>query len=73
MNIAIIGSGIAGLSSAIRLVNKGHSVTIFERSKTFGGKIGKLKLNKFSFDTGPSLLTLPHLIDELFQDTWRKP
>ena len=66
MNIAIIGSGIGGLSSAIRLIKKGHSVSIFERKNTYGGKLGRLKLNKFSFDTGPSLLTMPHLIDELF-------
>ena len=66
MNIAIIGSGIGGLSSAIRLIKKGHSVSIFERNNTYGGKLGSLKLNKFSFDTGPSLLTMPHLIDELF-------
>ena len=66
MNIAIIGSGIGGLSSAIRLVKAGHSVSIFERNNTYGGKLGSLKLNKFSFDTGPSLLTMPHLIDELF-------
>ena len=66
MNIAIIGSGIGGLSSAIRLVKNGHSVSIFERKNTYGGKLGRLKLNKFSFDTGPSLLTMPHLIDELF-------
>ena len=66
MDIAIIGSGVGGLSSAIRLVKKGHSVSVFERNNTYGGKIGNLKLKDFSFDTGPSLLTMPHLIDELF-------
>ena len=66
MDIAIIGSGVGGLSSAIRLVKKGHSVSVFERNDTYGGKIGNLKLKDFSFDTGPSLLTMPHLIDELF-------
>ena len=66
MNIAIIGSGVGGLSSAIRLVKKGYSVSIFERNSTYGGKLGSLKLGRFSFDTGPSLLTMPHLIDELF-------
>ena len=66
MNIAIIGSGIGGLSAAVRLVKKGYSVNVFERNNTYGGKLGSLKLNKFSFDTGPSLLTMPHLIDELF-------
>ena len=63
MNIAIIGSGIGGLSSAIRLVKAGHSVSIFERNNTYGGKLGSLKLNKFSFDTGPSLLTMPLIMN----------
>jgi phytoene desaturase len=67
MRIAVIGSGIGGLSSAIHLAKKGHSVSVFERNDTYGGKLGIIKLNKYSFDTGPSLLTMPHLIDELFQ------
>ena len=45
MDIAIIGSGVGG-SSAIRLVKKGHSVSVFENN-TYGGKIGNLKLKNF--------------------------
>ncbi len=63
--INIIGSGIAGLASAIRLSKKGYQVTIFEKNNYLGGKLSELKLGSFRFDKGPSLLTMPHLIDEL--------
>ena len=63
--INIIGSGIAGLAAAIRLSKKGYQVTIFEKNNYLGGKLSELKLGSFRFDKGPSLLTMPHLIDEL--------
>lgn len=64
--IAVIGSGIAGLAIAIRLRLKQYDVTIYEKNDKSGGKIYEFELNSFRFDTGPSLFTLPHLIDELF-------
>lgn len=64
---AVIGSGIGGLSAAIRLAVKGYKVTVFEQSSKAGGKISELKLDGFRFDTGPSLFTLPGLVDELFE------
>jgi phytoene desaturase len=63
---AIIGSGVAGLATAIRLATRGYKVSIFEKESTAGGKISSLRLNDYRFDTGPSLLTMPGLIDELF-------
>ncbi len=66
MKIAVIGSGIGGISVAIRLVVKGHDVTVFEKNKQPGGKIGEMRINGYRFDTGPSLLTLPQLVDELY-------
>ncbi len=63
--INIIGSGIAGLAAAIRLSKKGYRVTVFEKNNYLGGKLSELKLGSFRFDKGPSLLTMPHLIDEL--------
>ena len=63
MNIAIIGSGV-GAFITVRVLKKDTQSVYLEN--TYGGKLGSLKLNKFSFDTGPSLLTIPHLIDELF-------
>jgi phytoene desaturase len=64
--VAVIGSGIAGLASAIRLAMAGFHVEIFERNSFFGGKIGEYRNNGYRFDIGASLLTLPELVNELF-------
>jgi phytoene desaturase len=64
--IAVIGSGAAGIASAIRLSAKGYDVSVFEQASTAGGKISELRMNGFRFDKGPSLFTLPELVDELF-------
>jgi len=63
----VIGSGIAGLAVALRLKKKGFDVTVFESNSYPGGKISNLEMEGFRFDTGPSLFTLPNLIDEIFQ------
>lgn len=65
-NALVIGAGIAGLSIALRMKSKGYEVTVIEANAYPGGKISNLELNGYRFDTGPSLLTMPHLIDELF-------
>lgn len=62
----IIGAGIAGLAASIRLRNLGYEVAIYEAAPHAGGKIKEYKWNNFRFDTGPSLFTLPELVDELF-------
>ena len=62
----IVGSGIAGMASAIRLRNSGYSVNIFESNSYPGGKLSDFKLNEFRFDAGPQLFTLPDLVDDLF-------
>ncbi|MFW5757479.1 MAG: 1-hydroxycarotenoid 3,4-desaturase CrtD [Bacteroidota bacterium] len=64
---AIIGSGIAGIGSALRMAAKGHNVTVYEQSSIVGGKISEFYQDGFRFDTGPSLFTLPSLVDELFE------
>lgn len=63
----IIGAGIAGIASAIRLAVKGYAVDVFEANATPGGKLSEIKQNGFRFDAGPSLLTMPQYIDELFE------
>ena len=63
--VGIIGAGIGGLALAIRLANQGFKVTIFEKNSYPGGKLSELKINGFRFDKGPSLFTMPSLIDEL--------
>ncbi|MDP3567494.1 1-hydroxycarotenoid 3,4-desaturase CrtD [Sediminibacterium sp.] len=60
-----MGAGIGGLASAIRLAKQGFIVTVFEKNTYPGGKLSEITLGKFRFDKGPSLLTMPELIDEL--------
>jgi phytoene desaturase len=61
----IIGAGIGGMAAAVRLVAKGYQVVVLEKNYRPGGKIGELKRDGFRFDTGPSLFTLPYLVEEL--------
>ncbi len=63
--IGIIGSGIGGLALSIRLANQGFKVTVFEKNSYPGGKLSELNLDGFRFDKGPSLFTMPTLVDEL--------
>ena len=65
--IIIIGSGIAGISAAIRLKSVGFNVEIFESNSYAGGKLTEFKSNGYRFDMGPSLFTMPNLIEELFE------
>lgn len=60
-----IGAGIGGIAIAIRLARKGYRVKVFEQQSYPGGKLNELRLNGFRFDAGPSLFTLPNLVDEL--------
>lgn len=63
----IIGSGVAGLATAIRLAAKGYAVQVFEAADAPGGKLAELQLGPYRFDRGPSLFTRPDLVEELFQ------
>ena len=72
MKIAVIGSGIGGLAAACRLAAKGHDVTVFEKKARAGGKIYEIRTNGYRFDTGPSLFTLPELVEELFINSGEK-
>jgi phytoene desaturase len=61
----IIGSGIAGLATALRLRSKGYTVTVFEKNDYAGGKLHAIEQDGYRFDLGPSLFTLPQLVDDL--------
>jgi len=63
----VIGAGIAGLASALRLRHQGYEVDVFEKNAYTGGKIHAMQLGQYRFDLGPSLFTLPYLVDELFE------
>ncbi len=64
--IAIVGGGLGGLSAAIRLAHSGFQVSLFEQNSSLGGKMNYWKDQGFHFDTGPSLITMPFVLDELF-------
>ena len=65
--IGIIGSGIAGLSAALRLRSLGYEVIVFEAHPGPGGKLDQITQGRYRFDLGPSLFTMPQYIDELFE------
>lgn len=72
MKVAIIGTGIGGLATAIRLACKGHEVEAFEANAYPGGKLSAFQQGAYRFDAGPSLFTMPHFIEELFELADRK-
>lgn len=67
MKIGIIGAGIAGIATSIRLAAQGHQVTVFEANDYPGGKLSQFEQDGFRFDAGPSLFTMPQYVTELFQ------
>lgn len=64
--VAVVGAGLGGLAAAIRLACAGADVTVFEREDRPGGRAGRFERAGFTFDTGPSVLTMPSLFEELF-------
>ena len=63
----VIGAGIGGLATAIRLAKKGYAVEVFEANDYVGGKLSTFTLGDYRFDAGPSLFTMPHYVDDLFK------
>ena len=67
MNSIIIGSGFGGIAAALRLKAKGHNVTLIEKHNDLGGRARVFKKNGFTYDGGPTVITAPYLINELFE------
>lgn len=65
--IIVVGAGIGGLATAIRLQSKGFLVTVFEANAYFGGKLTAFSENGYRFDMGPSLFTMPQFVEDLFK------
>jgi phytoene desaturase len=73
MKINIIGSGIAGLAASVRLACQGHTVSVFETNSYPGGKLTAFTKEGFRFDAGPSLFTMPQLVEDLFELAGKNP
>ncbi|WP_213013937.1 phytoene desaturase family protein [Paractinoplanes toevensis] len=62
--VVIVGAGLGGLACALHLAAAGRQVTVVERESVPGGRAGRLSLQGYEFDTGPTVLTMPSLIEE---------
>ncbi|MFC4101764.1 phytoene desaturase family protein [Paenibacillus xanthanilyticus] len=65
--VIIIGAGIGGLSAAIRLASAGYSVTMLEQQKEVGGKLQRVEGQGYTFDRGPSTMTMIHRFESIFR------
>ena len=73
MKSIVIGSGFGGIAAALRLKAKNHYVTLIEKHPDLGGRARVFKKNGFTFDGGPTVITAPFLIEELFRLFNKKP
>lgn len=65
-NVVVVGAGLAGLSAAMQLAGRGRTVTVVERGKHPGGRVGRADISGYRLDTGPTVLTMPDIIDDAF-------
>lgn len=65
-HVVVVGAGLSGLACALHLLGAGRRVTVVERDAGPGGRSGRVRLGGYELDTGPTVLTMPHLADEAF-------
>ena len=65
-HVVVVGAGLAGLSAALHLAGRGRAVTVVERGDVPGGRVGRLDIDGYRLDTGPTVLTMADLIDDTF-------
>ncbi|MFE0425519.1 phytoene desaturase [Streptomyces sp. NPDC058953] len=65
-HVVVVGAGLSGLACALHLLGAGRRVTVVERDDGPGGRAGRVHRGGYAFDTGPTVLTMPHLAEEAF-------
>nr|WP_090281414.1 phytoene desaturase family protein [Mycolicibacterium komanii]CRL77731.1 phytoene desaturase [Mycolicibacterium komanii] len=65
-HVVVVGAGLAGLSAALQLAGRGRKVTVLERGQHPGGRVGRVDVDGYRLDTGPTVLTMPDIIDDAF-------
>ncbi len=58
--VIVVGAGLGGLTTALRLVKKGYKVTILEKNTQAGGRLNRIQKDGFTFDTGPSFFSMSY-------------
>lgn len=72
LSIGVIGGGLAGLAASCTLAARGHKVTLFEKNEWVGGKAAVHQQDGYRFDMGPTILTLPSVLQRIFREANRK-
>ncbi|ORA67943.1 phytoene dehydrogenase [Mycolicibacterium elephantis] len=65
-HVVVVGAGLAGLSAALQLAGRGRAVTVVERGTHPGGRVGRLDVDGYRLDTGPTVLTMPDIVEDAF-------
>jgi phytoene desaturase len=72
-NVIVIGGGFGGLAAAVRLQAAGYHVTLLEKRHQLGGRAGVFERKGYRFDTGPTIVTPPFVVEDVFHDVGRNP
>lgn len=70
--VAVVGAGLGGISAAISLAQEGYRVSVYEKNGRIGGKLNFLVERGYTFDLGPSILTLPRVFERLFERSGKR-
>ncbi len=70
--VGIVGGGLAGLAAAVTLAGRGHRVVLFEANDWVGGKAAVFERDGYRFDMGPTILTLPRVLERVFAEAGRE-
>lgn len=72
MRVCVVGGGLAGMAAAVRLAAEGHDVSLLEQNSHLGGKMNVWRSEGFTFDMGPTIITMPSVLERLFSSVGRR-